>query len=147
MLTIAVDAMGGDNAPQAEVEGALRAVAELDVKVLLVGQEDVLRKELAKHPNVDASKIEVCHAAEVITMDDSAAKAVRAKKESSIHVAARLVRDGANAERRGVVGHLLRDIVAAKVVDDDIGAGAGKLHRHRFSDAARSAGYQGALSF
>ena len=95
MLTIAVDAMGGDNAPQAEVEGALRAVAELDVKVLLVGQEDVVRKELAKHPNVDASKIEVCHAAEVITMDDSAAKAVRAKKESSIHVAARLVRDGA----------------------------------------------------
>jgi glycerol-3-phosphate acyltransferase PlsX len=94
MLTIAVDAMGGDNAPVAEVEGALRAADELGLRVLLVGQEEIVRQALAKNPGADSLPIEVRHASEVITMDDSAAKAVRAKKDSSIHVCARLVRDG-----------------------------------------------------
>ena len=94
MLTIAVDAMGGDNAPKAEVEGAIRAASEFDLRVILVGQEEVVRQELAKHPRAQALPIEIHHAAEVITMEDSAAKVVRAKKNSSIHVAARLVRDG-----------------------------------------------------
>jgi glycerol-3-phosphate acyltransferase PlsX len=94
MLTIAVDAMGGDNAPKAEIEGAIRAASELDLRVILVGQEDVVRQELAKHARADSLPIEIRHAAEVITMEDSAAKVVRSKKNSSIHLAARLVRDG-----------------------------------------------------
>lgn len=94
MLTIAVDAMGGDHAPKSEVEGAIRAAAELNLRVILVGQEDVVRHELAKHSGASSLPIEVRHAAEVITMEDSAAKAVRSKKNSSIHVCARLVRDG-----------------------------------------------------
>src|SRR5258705_13823764 len=94
MLTIAVDAMGGDNAPKAEVEGAIRAASELDLRVILVGQEDVVRQELSKHARADSLPIEIRHAEEVITMEDSAAKVVRAKKNSSIHIAARLVRDG-----------------------------------------------------
>jgi glycerol-3-phosphate acyltransferase PlsX len=94
MLTIAVDAMGGDHAPQSEVEGAIQAAAELQVNVILVGQEDVVRRELAKHPEATDLPISVYHAAEVITMEDSAAKAVRGKKDSSVHVALRLVRDG-----------------------------------------------------
>jgi glycerol-3-phosphate acyltransferase PlsX len=94
MLTIAVDAMGGDHAPKAEVEGAIRAVSELGLRVILVGQEEVIRRELANHTGADSLPIEVRHAAEVITMEDSAAKVVRTKKNSSIHVAARLVRDG-----------------------------------------------------
>jgi phosphate acyltransferase len=94
MLTIAVDAMGGDHAPKSEVEGAIRAAAELDVRVILVGQEDVIRQELSKHSGYSSLPIEIRHAAEVITMEDSAAKAVRSKKNSSIHVSARLVRDG-----------------------------------------------------
>ena len=94
MLTIAVDAMGGDNAPKAEVEGAIRAVSELGLRVILVGQEEVVRQELAQHSGLDSLPIEIRHAAEVITMEDSAAKVVRTKKNSSIHVAARLVRDG-----------------------------------------------------
>ena len=49
MLTIAVDAMGGDHAPKSEVEGAIQAVKTLDVRVILVGLEDVVRRELAKH--------------------------------------------------------------------------------------------------
>ncbi len=93
MLTIAVDAMGGDHAPKAEVEGAIRAASELGLRVILVGNEDVVRQELAAHAGAGELPIEIRHAAEVITMEDSA-KAVRTKKNSSIHVAARLVRDG-----------------------------------------------------
>src|SRR6266404_4410904 len=94
MLTIAVDAMGSDHAPKSEVAGAIRAAAELNLRIILVGQEDVIRKELASHRDPASLAIEVRHASEVITMEDSAGKAVRAKKNSSIHVAARLVRDG-----------------------------------------------------
>ncbi len=93
MLTIAVDAMGGDHAPKAEVEGAIRAASELGLRVILVGPEDAVRRELATHSGAAALPIEIRHAAEVITMEDAAAKAVRTKKNSSIHVAARLVRD------------------------------------------------------
>jgi glycerol-3-phosphate acyltransferase PlsX len=94
MTTIAVDAMGGDHAPKSEVEGAIQAVKQFDVKVILVGMEDVVRGELAQHPAAAGLPIEVVHASEVITMDDSAAKAVRSKKNSSVRVAARLVREG-----------------------------------------------------
>jgi len=95
MLTIAVDAMGGDHAPKSEVEGAIRAAEELGVRVILVGVERVIRSELAQHPQSASLPIEVHHASEFITMEDSAAKAVRTKKDSSIRIAARLVRDGA----------------------------------------------------
>jgi len=94
MLTIAVDAMGGDHAPKSEVEGAIQAVQALNVKVILVGIESVVRKELELYPEAASLPIEVYHASEVITMDDSAAKAVRTKKDSSIRVAARLHREG-----------------------------------------------------
>jgi phosphate acyltransferase len=94
MLTIAVDAMGSDHAPKAEVAGAIRAAGELNLRVILVGLEDVILKELASHRYAGSLPIEVRHASDVITMEDSAGKAVRAKKNSSIHVAARLVRDG-----------------------------------------------------
>jgi len=94
MLTIAVDAMGSDHAPKPEVAGAIRAAAELNLRVILVGLEDAIHKELDSHRDAASLPIEVRHASEVITMEDSAGKAVRAKKNSSIHVAARLVRDG-----------------------------------------------------
>src|SRR5579862_5973575 len=94
MVTIAVDAMGGDHAPKSEVEGAVRAARSLGVRVILVGKQDVLRKELAQHQDAAGLPIEIQHASEYITMEDSAAKAVRTKRDSSIRVAARLVRDG-----------------------------------------------------
>jgi len=94
MVTIAVDAMGGDDAPKAEVEGAVRAARALGIRVILVGKQDIVRRELAKHEDAHGLPIDVRHASEVITMDDSAAKAVRQKRDSSIRVAARLVRDG-----------------------------------------------------
>src|SRR4051795_710124 len=94
MLTIAVDAMGGDYAPRYEVEGAVWAVKSLDVKVILVGRKDIVQRELQNHDGSRNLPIEVIHASEQITMDDSAAKAVRTKRDSSLRVASRLVRDG-----------------------------------------------------
>jgi phosphate acyltransferase len=94
MVTIAVDAMGGDDAPKAEVEGAIRAARSLGVRVILVGKQDIVRAELEKHADTGDLPIEVQHASEQVTMEDSAAKAVRQKRDSSIRIAARLVRDG-----------------------------------------------------
>jgi len=95
MLTIAVDAMGGDHAPKSEVAGAVEAAGSLGVKVVLVGQQDLVERELALHTDHRYLPIEVVHASERITMEDSAARAVRAKRDSSMRVASRLVRDGA----------------------------------------------------
>ena len=102
MLKIAVDAMGGDFAPASEVEGALDATRDLDVGVILVGQTEKIQNELDKQRrnralgglSWNSSKIEIVDAQEVITMDDSVAYAVRRKRNSSIRVAAKLVRDG-----------------------------------------------------
>jgi phosphate acyltransferase len=115
MLTIAVDAMGGDHAPKAEVEGAIRAAKELGLRVVLVGQEEVVREELAKHAGASDLPLEVRHASEIITMEDSAGKALRAKKNSSTHVAARMVRDG---EAQGWVsaGNTGAVMAAAKII-------------------------------
>jgi phosphate acyltransferase len=94
MTTIAVDAMGGDHAPRAEVEGALLAARELGVRILLVGIEEKVKQELARHSTRNLP-IEVVNATEVITMSDSPSQAFRRKKDSSVHVAAKLVKDGA----------------------------------------------------
>src|SRR6266576_1980106 len=93
MITIAVDAMGGDHAPRPEVEGSVLAARELNVRVLLVGQPNPVRAELAKH-SVPNLPIEIIPASEVITMSDHPAQAFRRKKDSSVHVAARLVHEG-----------------------------------------------------
>src|SRR6266404_5216591 len=104
MLKIAVDAMGGDYAPASEVEGAIEAARDLGVGVILVGESDMIQAELDKHRRSRAlggtprswrsASIEIVDAQEVITMDDPVAVAVRRKKNSSIRVAAKLVRDG-----------------------------------------------------
>ena len=93
MLTIAVDAMGGDYAPKSEVEGAIQAARTLGVRVILVGREELVRQELRKHIDSADLPIEVEHASDVITMED-ATQAVRTKKDSSLRIASRLVRDG-----------------------------------------------------
>jgi phosphate acyltransferase len=101
MITIALDAMGGDHAPRPEVHGALEAVRHLGVRVLLVGLEDKLKHELNEaDPHWRKLPLEIRHASEVITMDDNAAKAMRSKRDSSIRVACRLVRE---KEADGVV--------------------------------------------
>ena len=93
MITIAVDAMGGDHAPRPEVEGAVLAARELRVRILLVGQQAVVNRELGRHSH-RGLPIEAVHASEAITMKDSPTQAFRRKKDSSVHVAAKLVRSG-----------------------------------------------------
>src|SRR6266513_84936 len=91
-IKIAVDAMGSDQAPAVEIEGAVQAATEYGIHVVLVGQEDRLRP-LLEEKNAAHLPIEIVHASEVITMDEAAATAARKKKDSSIRVAARLMRD------------------------------------------------------
>ncbi len=98
MVTIALDAMGGDHFPKPEVEGSLRAAKTHGVRVILVGDEEVIRRELNQHDGWRELPIEVLHASERIAMEDSAAKAARSRRDSSMHVACRLVLNGqANA--------------------------------------------------
>ena len=92
---IAIDAMGSDKAPKPEVEGAILAARHLDVEVVLVGPEDQVRTALDSHLSTRfLSNIRVVHASEVIGMHEKAAQAVRSKKQSSMHVGLRLVREG-----------------------------------------------------
>lgn len=91
---IAVDAMGSDRAPKPEIEGALLAVRHYPgVRVLLVGPEERLKREIAAHPTASQAALEVVNATQVIGMDEKPVQAVRAKKDSSMHVGLRLVRD------------------------------------------------------
>jgi glycerol-3-phosphate acyltransferase PlsX len=91
-MRVAVDAMGGDNAPAVEVEGAVAAVREFGIPVTLVGDTERLRQELAKH-DVAGLDIALRHASEVVEMHDSPSDAIRKKKDSSIRVAFELVKD------------------------------------------------------
>ena len=91
---VVLDAMGGDNAPAEIVKGAIDAVtARNDVKVILVGQEDAVNAELAKY-SYPKDQIEVVHAEEVIEMAEPPVMAIRRKKNSSIVVGMKLVKEG-----------------------------------------------------
>ncbi len=100
MTRIALDAMGGDNAPGEIVRGGVEAAAGLeDVKVFLVGVKEQIDAELAKYPKEVAAAtkkgtLEVIHAPDVAEMDESPVTAVRKKKDCSINVAMRLVKEG-----------------------------------------------------
>lgn len=94
MLKIAVDAMGGDFAPQAVVSGAVQAAREFGVGIILVGIEQLIHAELKKHHLIKSLPIEVRNATEVVDMLDSPATVFRRKKDSSIRVAVELVKNG-----------------------------------------------------
>ncbi|MSS63360.1 phosphate acyltransferase PlsX [Velocimicrobium porci] len=92
LVKVAVDAMGGDNAPEEIVKGAVEAVCESkQIKVFLVGKEAAIRSELEKY-SFDKERIEVVNADDVITNDEAPVMAIRRKKESSIVVAMNLVK-------------------------------------------------------
>ena len=92
-MRVAVDVMGGDNAPHVEVEGAVAAAREFGVPVTLVGDLERVQAELARY-DCKGLDIAVWHASEVVGMHDSASDAVRKKRDSSIRVAFELVKDG-----------------------------------------------------
>src|SRR5437667_7302135 len=90
---IALDAMGSDRAPKPEIEGAIHAARHYGVHVVLVGREPLIRAELGRVPAAASLPIQVIHASEVIAMEDKAVQAVRAKRDSSLRVGLRLVRE------------------------------------------------------
>ena len=93
-VNVAVDAMGGDNAPGEIVKGAIEAVCEdKRLKVFLVGKEDAIKAELTKYtyPN---EQVEIVHAEEIIEMSEPPVMAIRRKKDSSIVKALYMVKDG-----------------------------------------------------
>jgi glycerol-3-phosphate acyltransferase PlsX len=92
-MRIAVDAMGGDNAPAAVVEGAVLAAREYQMEILLVGQQEIVKEHLRKY-DLGMGKVEIIPASQVVQMDESPTEAVRRKKDSSIAVAASFLESG-----------------------------------------------------
>src|SRR5579864_3300912 len=90
---IALDAMGSDRSPKPEIEGAIHAARLFGARVLLIGPEGAIKAELDRHVSAARLPIEVIHASEYITMEDKV-EAIRAKRDSSMRVGLRLVREG-----------------------------------------------------
>ena len=112
---IAVDAMGADRAPKPEVEGAILATRHYDVEVVLVGKEEVIRAELDLHRFWRRLPISIVSAREVIGMQEKAAHAMRSKRDSSLRVGLRLVRDG-KADGFVTAGNTGAAMASAKMV-------------------------------
>ena len=94
MVKIAVDAMGGDNAPGEIVAGAVMAAqSREDIQIFLIGKEEVVSEELKKH-TYKKEQIEVVNATEVIETEEPPVNAIRTKKDSSIVVGMNMVRRG-----------------------------------------------------
>lgn len=92
-IRVALDAMGGDHAPAETVLGAIQAAREYSIGVYLVGREEAIRAELAKH-DTSGLDLPIVHTDEVIEMDEHPANAVRRKKNASMTLALQLVHDG-----------------------------------------------------
>jgi len=116
MPTIAVDAMGGDFAPGAVVEGVVQALHEMpeDVRLLVVGDETVVRENLERSGAATSSRIELVHAPDRVEMGEPARAALRNKKNSSISVAVSLVKEG-RADAVVSAGHTGAAVVASVV--------------------------------
>src|SRR6266851_7652256 len=111
---IALDAMGSDRAPKPEIEGAIHAARHYGVRVLLVGPEATIKAELDRHSTASRLPIEIVHASEYITMQDKV-EAIRGKRDSSMRIGLRLVREG----RAGgfiTAGNTGAAMIAAKMV-------------------------------
>lgn len=93
-MKIIVDAMGGDNAPLAPVQGAIEAAKEYGVEIVLVGQEEAIQTVLKEHNLTLPTGVTIHHASEVIEMCDDPAKAYRRKKDSSMTVGLTMVKNG-----------------------------------------------------
>jgi glycerol-3-phosphate acyltransferase PlsX len=112
VITVAVDAMGGDHAPGVVVEGALQAIAHHDLTVALVGPTATVEHELARHPLPPPDRLRIVEAPDVVAMEESPLAALRRKPKSSIRVAADLVRQG-QAQALFSAGHTGASFLAA----------------------------------
>jgi len=112
MIWVAVDAMGGDFAPRALVDGALAAARHFDLGVALVGRRDAIDAELQRHPDRDRDRLRVIDAADVVSMDEAPSAALRRKPNASIRVAAAMVARG-EAAALFSAGHTGATVMAA----------------------------------
>jgi glycerol-3-phosphate acyltransferase PlsX len=112
MIWIAVDAMGGDEAPTHIVDGALAAARHFDLGVTLVGPASRLEAELALHPGADLQRVRIVNADTVVEMAESPAAALRRKPTASIRVAAETVARG-EAAALFSAGHTGATVMAA----------------------------------
>ncbi|HHV16304.1 MAG TPA: phosphate acyltransferase PlsX [Gelria sp.] len=92
-MKIALDVMGGDYAPGELLAGAVKWLQESTGQIILIGDEEIIQEELPQH-KYDPARLEIVHASQVIGMDESPAVALRRKKDASVVVASRLVKDG-----------------------------------------------------
>jgi phosphate acyltransferase len=111
-MRLAIDAMGGDHAPDSIIAGALVAARRLQIGLLLVGTREVIERELAKHPGSGSLDLTILDAPDRIEMEESAAAALRRKPLASIRVAATAVRDG-QASALFSAGHTGAAVMAA----------------------------------
>jgi len=96
MIVISIDAMGGDYGPDVTVPAAIAVLKRHpELKLVLVGDQEVLQKKIAKLNYVNDGRLTIQHASEQVAMDESPAKALRTKKDSSMRVAINLVKEGA----------------------------------------------------
>ena len=96
-MKIVVDAMGGDHAPEATVEGAVLAAREYNINIILTGLTERIQAELDKHDPDHTLSIEIVHAEQIVEMHDIPGKALRSKKKSSMKVGLDLVKQGVGA--------------------------------------------------
>ena len=98
-MIILLDAMGGDNAPDATIKGAVRAAKEINGEIILIGNEQVIRsksKEFYGNERIEevASNIKIKHASEQIEMEDTPTVAIKHKKDSSMVVGFKMLNEG-----------------------------------------------------
>lgn len=92
-MKVIVDAMGGDNAPNEIIKGSIDALKETDIKLILVGNEEIISRELGKY-DYPKEKVEILNATDIITNEDDPAIAIRRKKDSSMVVALKALAEG-----------------------------------------------------
>jgi phosphate acyltransferase len=109
-MRVALDAMGGDDAPKSIVEGAVLAANEYGTRIVLVGDQNLLQSELERHKHVP-NTISVHHAGSFVRMDESAASSIRKKKDASVSICAELMRDGV-VDAMVTAGHTGAAVVA-----------------------------------
>jgi glycerol-3-phosphate acyltransferase PlsX len=114
-MKIAIDAMGGDRAPELVVEGAILAAREYEVTVVFVGQDEAIKQELKKYKDLSNLNYDIVPASQVIEMNEHPVEALRKKKDSSISVAARLIKLG-EADAVVSAGSTGAAMAAAKII-------------------------------
>ncbi|PWT86311.1 MAG: phosphate acyltransferase PlsX [Blastocatellia bacterium] len=112
MIWIAVDAMGGDDAPRHVVDGALAAARHFELGVELVGKRVALEAEVARHADVDGARVKITEASEVVAMEEVPAAALRRKPDASIKIAAESVARGESSALFSA-GHTGATVMAA----------------------------------